>query len=90
VRDPYDPNKHPRILDAEKGDAKAAPDEKKKKKEKKGAKEAKMIVELKKRGDFMKPFLSFYDPKAMEPCLGEKQLIKVTQKITTEVEIAIR
>jgi hypothetical protein len=49
-----------------------------------------MIVELKKRGDFMKPFLSFYDPKAMEPCLGEKQLIKVTQKITTEVEIAIR
>lgn len=29
-------------------------------------------MELKKRGDFMKPFLPFYDPKAMEPPLGEK------------------
>jgi hypothetical protein len=92
IRDPYDPTPHPRIADDEKnknGGGTAEP-EKPKKKEKKGEVEKKKINELKKRGDFMKPFLSFYDAKAMEPGLGEKQLVKVTAKITTEVEIAIR
>lgn len=76
IRDPFDPIPHPRIADDEKSKnpGKTDEQEKKPKKEKKGEAEKKKINELKKRGDFMKPFLSFYDPKAMEPGLGEKQL----------------
>jgi hypothetical protein len=45
---------------------------------------------MKFKGDFMKPFTSFYDPKAMEPPLGEKQIEKIEAKIYKEVEIAIK
>jgi len=38
----------------------------------------------------MKPFLSFYDPKAMEPPLNEKMVNKIEAKIMKEVEIAIK
>lgn len=41
-------------------------------------------------GDYMKPFLSFYDPKAMEPPLNDKMVDKIEAKIMKEVEIAIK
>ena len=50
----------------------------KKKKKKAAAKgdapeiDEKRKFEMKFKGDFMQPFTSFYDPKAMEPPLGEK------------------
>jgi hypothetical protein len=33
---------------------------------------------MKKRGDFLKPFSSFYDPKAMDTPMGLKQVEKIT------------
>lgn len=38
----------------------------------------------------MKSFPSFYDNKALEPPLGEKQLTKLESKITKECEYAIK
>ena len=67
---------------------------KKKKKKAKGEEESaideKRQFEMKFKGDFMQPFTSFYDPKAMEPPLGEKQIEKIKAKIYKEVEIAIK
>ena len=41
-------------------------------------------------GDFMKSFPSFYDSKALEPPLNEKQVMKLEAKITKECEYAIK
>ena len=41
-------------------------------------------------GDYLKPFLSFYDPRAMEPPLNAKMVEKIEAKIMKEVEIAIK
>ena len=38
----------------------------------------------------MKPFISFYDPKAMGPPTGPKLVQKIENKILKEVEIAIK
>ena len=38
----------------------------------------------------MKPFLSYYDPKAMEPPLNKKAVDKLEAKIYKECEIAIK
>ena len=32
-------------------------------------------------GDYMKPFLSYYDPKAMEPPLNKKAVDKLEAKV---------
>lgn len=45
---------------------------------------------MKYRGDFMRPFDSFYAPKAMEPPLSGKELEKTEGKIQKEVEMAIK
>lgn len=45
---------------------------------------------MKLNGDFMKPFSSFYAPKAMEPPLTDKQVEKLEAKIIKEVEIAVK
>lgn len=41
-------------------------------------------------GDYLKPFISFYDPLAMEPPLNEKMVNKIEAKIMKELEIAIK
>ena len=64
-----------------------------KKKSKKGGdgkeKDVKLF-EAKMNGDYMKPFLSYYDPKAMEPPLNKKAVDKLEAKIMKECEIAIK
>jgi hypothetical protein len=45
---------------------------------------------MKLAGDYMKPFISFYDPKAMEPPVSEREIAKLESKIHKEVEIAIK
>ena len=42
------------------------------------------------KGDFMKPFTSFYDPKAMDAPLTLKEVEKITKKILKEIENAMR
>lgn len=41
-------------------------------------------------GDYMKPFMSFYDAKSLEPPMTAKMVEKVEMKIFKEVEIAIK
>jgi len=67
-----------------------APEKKKKKKGKGGDEKDPELIKMQLSGDFMKPFLSFYDPKAMEPPLNEKMVNKIEAKIMKEVEIAIK
>lgn len=38
----------------------------------------------------MRPFLSFYDPKSMEPPLNRKGVEKLEAKIMKECEIAVK
>ena len=92
--------KHPKEVERDnagkntKGNKTADTDGKKKKgKGEKGkgkdGKDAK-IFEMKLAGDYMKPFTSFYDAKAMEPPLKDREVLKLESKIYKEVEIAIR
>lgn len=64
--------------------------EKKKKKKKKDDETDPKEKEMKYRGDFMKPFDSFYAPKAMEPPMSEREVEKTEGKIQKEVEMAIK
>ena len=48
------------------------------------------LFEMQLNGDYLKPFLSFYDPRAMEPPLNAKMVEKIEAKIMKEVEIAIK
>ena len=45
---------------------------------------------LKTRGYFLKPFDSFFQPRAMEPPLTQKEVDKLEGKIQKEVENVIR
>ena len=38
----------------------------------------------------MKPFVSFYDPKGMEPPINPQQIARYEQTIIKEVEIALK
>jgi hypothetical protein len=85
---------HPKIIEARKAEeggdeeTEGAPKPKKKKKAK-GGKDPELI-KMQLSGDYLKPFLSFYDPKAMEPPLNEKMVVKIEAKIMKELEIAIK
>lgn len=48
------------------------------------------MLTMKDYGDYMKPFTSFYDPKALEPPMTSKMVEKIEAKIFKEVEIAIK
>ena len=45
---------------------------------------------MKMKGDYMKPFNSFYDPKAMDPPLSQQQIERYEKNIYKDLEIAIR
>ena len=47
---------------------------KKKSKQKKGQEEDELMFNCEYNGDFMKPFLPFYECKSLEPPLNAKQL----------------
>lgn len=86
---------HPEVAKMRKGEdsdneSKKSEKPKKKKKKKKEDEEDPKEMEFKYRGDFMKPFDSFYAPKAMEPPMGERELEKTEGKIQKEVEMAIK
>jgi hypothetical protein len=69
----------------------ATENEGKNKKRKKKKKQRNLnIHELRVLGDSMKPFSSFYDPKAMEPPFGPPQIDRFERNIYREVEIAIK
>jgi len=92
--------KHPKIIEDEKNEknegegtaiAKGDEEEIKKAKASKGGKlDDKRLLTMKDYGDYMRPFMSFYDPKALEPPMTGKQVDKVEAKIFKEVEIAIK
>lgn len=48
------------------------------------------MFDMKRKGDYMKPFQSFYDNKSLLPSLTDKQVEKIESKIFKEVEIAIK
>ena len=99
IHDPFD--EHPRVKKARliaEGITMDAPvDAKPKKKSKKKGKKGgdgqatdPEIFQMKFKGDFAKPFMPFYDAKAMEPPLTDKQVEKIEAKIYKEVEIAMK
>mmetsp|Transcript_35916 Transcript_35916/g.55150 ORF Transcript_35916/g.55150 Transcript_35916/m.55150 type:complete len:310 (-) Transcript_35916:249-1178(-) len=101
IADPDEP--HPKIVERERINAGLPLEEPKddmekentkKKKNKKGGKgedkKDARLFEMKLQGDYMKPFTSFYDPKAMTPPITEKMVAKIESKIYKETEIAIK
>jgi hypothetical protein len=82
ISDPIGRSPHPRERDGEL-DAEAS-------KGKKGKGDNNRERDLKMKGDYMKPFASFYDPKAMEEPLTLREVEKITKKILKEIEIAMR
>jgi len=42
------------------------------------------------KGDYMKPFTSFYDPKSLEACLTSSENKAVENKIFGEIESALK
>jgi len=91
ITDPYD--KHPLIIESEKDDNGADEVNEKKddvpKKKDKAGEDTKMLT-MKDTGDYMKPFLPFFDAKSLEPPLTVKMVEKIEAKIFKEVEIALK
>lgn len=48
------------------------------------------LMEFKMKGDDMKPFTPFYDPRALDPPLTQMQVTKLENNILKEIEIVIR
>ena len=48
------------------------------------------LLDAKMKGDYMKPFTSFYDPKGLEPAYTSMQLEKFERNIYKDIEIALR
>ena len=99
VTDPDEP--HPKIIERErinaglpleepKDEAQDKDKGQKKKGKKGGEKKDAKLFDMKLKGDFARPFSSFYDPRAMEPPLTEKMVAKIESKIYKEVEIAMK
>lgn len=72
--------------------AAAKPSENKEEEKKKPKKQDPKIqlLDCRMRGDYTKPFMSFYDPKGLEPPHGAMQVAKIESNILKEVEIAIK
>jgi len=92
VSEPY--IKHPLIVEDEKNDEDDGGDDKPedeeiKVKASKGGDDKRMLT-MKDYGDYMKPFLNFYDAKSLEPPMTPKMIIKLETKIFKEVEIAVK
>jgi len=48
------------------------------------------ILDFKIKGDFMKPFLPFYDPGSLEVPIGKENLEKMRKKLYEEIKTAVR
>lgn len=48
------------------------------------------LLDFKMRGDYLKPFLSFYDPKAMDQPFTLQQVEKAERQIYKDVEICLK
>jgi hypothetical protein len=47
-------------------------------------------MDFKMKGDYMKPFMSFYDPKAMEPPYNPMITERFERTLLKEIEISIK